>query len=210
MNDILKPHGTATVVLFSAQFATQIPTLGKLKRTIGADRIKIYKSNGIHGHVVRQIERLLNHRRNHGSANHQSDVTSTYLIILPLGRYEKLFASIAFAELLVGGFNLNSAALDELESIDKNRFAVKRTVDTAKEVRKKLEWSKEVANRLGIKDTSIQAAIDHHDANFDPDYGQKISQEYLKLQQDWFDQYSWRDRRDTQEDGTDTDIQLAA
>ncbi len=210
MHDILKPHGTATVVLFSAQFATQIPTLGKLKRTIGADRIKIYKSNGIHGHVVRQIERLLNHRRNHGSANHQSDVTSTYLIILPLGRYEKLFASIAFAELLVGGFNLNSVALDQLKSIDRNRWSVDQVAETAKDVRRKLESSKEAADRVGIDDPSIQAAIDYHDANFDPDYGQTIAQEYQKQQQDWYEQYSWQDRRDAQEDGTNTALQLAA
>lgn len=209
MNDILKPHGTATVVLFCAQFDSQLPTIGKLKRALGTDHIKIYKSNGNHAYVVRQIERLLNHKRKFGNAN-QPNAESTHLIILPLGHYEKLFASIAFSALLVGGFNLNSAALDELESIDKRRWSVDQIAETAKDVRRKLEWSKEAADRVGIDDPSIQAAIDYHDANFDPNYGQTIAQAYQQQQQEWFNQHSWRDRRDAQEDGTDTDVQLAA
>jgi hypothetical protein len=210
MDDILKPYGTATVVLFSAQFDSQLPTVGKIKRALGTDHIKIYKSNGVRAYVVQMLERLLNHRYNYGNASHQPLVSSTHLIILPLGHYEKVFASLVFSAQLVGGFYLGTHALDELEAIDKKRWSINQIAETPNEIRRKLEHSLDAAKRLGLSDTSLQAAINHHDANFDADYGQTIAQEYQKQQKDWYEQYAWRDRRDIPLDESQSDVVLAA
>ena len=210
MDHILKPHGTATVVLFSAQFDSQLPTMGKIKRALGTDHIKIYKSNGTHAYVVQKIERLLNHRHNYGNANHQPLVSSTHLIILPLGQYEKVFASLVFSAQLVGGFNLDTLALDELETIDKKRWWINQIAETPNEIRRKLEQSLDAANRIGLSDASLKAAIKHHDANFNADYGQIIAQEYQKQLKDWYEQYAWRDRRDIPLDESKSDDRIAA
>jgi hypothetical protein len=61
-----------------------------------------------------------------------------------------------------------------------------------------------------LSDTSLKAAINHHDANFDADYGQIIAQEYQKQLRDWYEQYAWRDRRDIPLDESKSDDRLAA
>ena len=200
MDAILKPHGTATILLFSAQFDSELPAIGKLKRLLGTEHIKIYKSNGYHSQVIRRIEELVNHMRNFGNSGSRSYLISTHVIILPLGHYEKVFTGIAYSAQLVGGFNLTTAALDELEEIVKRHWEIDRIAETAKEIRQKLERSQEAADRVGINDPSLQAAIDQHDANFDPDYGQTILQEYQRQQRSWYERYMWRDRREAEND----------
>jgi hypothetical protein len=95
---------------------------------------------------------------------------------------------------------LTTAALDELEEIVKRHWEIDRIAETAKEIRQKLERSQEAADRVGINDPSLQAAIDQHDANFDPDYGQTILQEYQRQQRSWYERYMWRDRREAEND----------
>ena len=200
MDAILKPHGTATVLLFSAQFDSELPTMGKLKRALGTDHIKIYKSTGYHSYVVRRIEELVDHMRNFGNPSSRSNLASTHVMILPIGYYEKVLASLAYSAQLVGGFNLTTAALDELEAIDNKRWSIDRIADTAKQIRQTLVWSQDAADRAGLSDSSLQSAIDQHDAQFDPNYGQGVLQEYHRQQQNWYERHTWRDRRDAEND----------
>jgi hypothetical protein len=200
MDAILEPHGTATVLLFRAQFDSELPTVGKLKRILGTEHIKIYKSTGYHSYVIRQIEKLLNHMRELENLHTEPYPSSTHVIILPLGHYQKVFAGIAYAAQLVGGFNLTKAALDELEAIDKKRWAVDQIAKTGKEIRQRLEQSQKAAERVGIIDPSLQAAIDQHEAQFDPNYGQGVVEEYQRQPRSWYERYTWRDCRDAEVD----------
>ena len=210
MDAILKPHGTATVLLFSAQFDSELPTMGKLKRALGTDHIKIYKATGYHSYVVQRIEELVDHMRNFGNSSGRSKINSTHVMILPLGYYAKVLATLAYSAQLVGGFNLTTTALDELETIGKKRWNIDRIACTAKEIRETLERSQEAAERVGMSDPSLQAAIDQHDANFDSNYGQGILEEYQRQQRSWYERYTWRDRRDIAAGTTDSEIPLAA
>jgi len=200
MNAILAPHGTATILLFRAQFDSELPPVATLRRELGTKHIRIYKSHREHVDTIRQIERLCDHLRNFGKSSGNTRNTSTHVIILPLGHYNKSFAAMVYTAELIGGFNLTTAALDELEEIDKNRWSIDRIADTANQIRQTLEWSLEAAKRAGISDPSLQAAIDQHDADFDPNYGQGILQEYQNQQQSWYERYMWRDHRDAEND----------
>jgi len=184
--------------------------MGKLKRALGTDHIKIYKATGYHSYVVQRIEELVNHMRNFGNSTGRSKLNSTHVMILPLGYYEKVLATLAYSAQLVGGFNLTTTALDELEAIDRMRWSIDRVSGTAKEIRQTLTWTQDAANRFGLSDPSLQAAIDQHDADFDPNYGQGILQEYQRQQQSWYERFTWRDRRDIADGNTDSEIPLAA
>jgi len=156
--------------------------------------------------TIRQIERLCDHLRNFGKSSGNTRNTSTHVIILPLGHYNKSFAAMVYTAELIGGFNLTTAALDELEEIDKKRWSIDRFADTAKQIRQTLEWSLEAAKRAGISDPSLQAAIDQHDADFDPNYGKGVLREYHQQQQNWYERYMWQDYRDAEnDDGGPTD-----
>jgi len=200
MNAILAPHGTATILLFRAQFDSELPPVATLRRELGTKHIRIYKSHREHVDTIRQIERLCDHLRNFGKSSGNTRNTSTHVIILPLGHYNKSFAAMVYTAELIGGFNLTTAALDELEEIDKTRWSIDRFADTAKQIRQTLEWSLEAAKRAGISDPSLQAAIDQHDADFDPNYGKGVLREYHQQQQNWYERYMWQDYRDAEND----------
>jgi len=206
MNAILAPHGTATILLFRAQFDSELPPVATLRRELGTKHIRIYKSHRDHIDIIRQIERLCDHLRNFGKSSGNTKKISTHVIILPLGHYNKSFAAMVYTAELIGGFNLTTAALDELEEIDKKRWSIDRISDTAKQIRQTLVWSQETAGRTGISDPSLQSAIDQHDADFDPNYGKGVLREYHQQQQNWYERYMWRDRRDAEnDDGGPTD-----
>ena len=200
MNAILAPHGTATILLFRAQFDSELPPVATLRRELGTKHIRIYKSHREHVDTIRQIERLCDHLRNFGKSSGNTRNTSTHVIILPLGHYNKSFAAMVYTAELIGGFNLTTAALDELEEIDKKRWSIDRFADTAKQIRQTLEWSLEAAKRAGISDPSLQAAIDQHDADFNPNYGKGVLREYHQQQQNWYERYMWQDYRDAEND----------
>jgi hypothetical protein len=184
--------------------------MGKLKRALGTDHIKIYKATGYHSYVVQRIEELVDHMRNFGNSSGRSKINSTHVMILPLGYYEKVLATLAYSAQLVGGFNLTTTALEELEAIDRMRWSIDRVSGTAREIRQTLTWTQDAANRFGLSDPSLQAAIDQHDADFDPNYGQGILQEYQRQQQSWYERFTWQDRRDIAAGNTDSEIPLAA
>jgi len=200
MNAILAPHGTATILLFRAQFDSELPPIATLRRELGTKHIRVYKSHREHVDTIRQIERLCDHLRNFGKSSSNTRNTSTHVIILPLGHYNKTLAAMVYTAQLLGGFNLTTAALDELEAIDNKRWSIDRIADTVKQIRQTLVWSQDAANRTGISDPSLQSAIEQHDAQFDPNYGQGVLQEYQRQQQSWYERHTWRDRRDAEND----------
>ena len=210
MNAILVPHGTATILLFRAQFDSELPPVATLRRELGTKHIRIYKSHREHANTIHQIERLCDDLRNHGKSSGNPRNSSTHVIILPLGYYNKTLAAMAYTAQLLGGFNLTTAALNELEAIDNKRWDINRIASTAKEIRQKLASSQEAADRTGISDPSLQSAIDQHDSQFDPTYGQTIFQEYHQQQQSWYERHTWRDRRDIVTNSTESEIPLAA
>ena len=63
-NQTLGPFGKATVILFTAQFDSELPKLAEMKRFLKIPDGKYYRSHGHHSDLCNKIESLIHIHRN--------------------------------------------------------------------------------------------------------------------------------------------------
>jgi tetratricopeptide (TPR) repeat protein len=193
MNNLLGPHDAATVVLFKAQFKTDLPKKADIKRLLHVTDLNFYKSRGQHNRSIECLERALDIVRGNSERRFSrvSSYTSTDYAVMHADVSSNLFLQLKYASELVEGFNLTYQALQELEDLnDTFREMLEIQEDYDRWVKVALS-NRDRLERAGITDASVS------DLPFD--VWQKQAGLYGRLAVDdarqrvalWLEKYTW-------------------
>jgi tetratricopeptide (TPR) repeat protein len=193
MNNLLGPHDAATVVLFKAQFKTDLPKKADIKRLLRVTDLNFYKSRGQHNRSIECLERALDIVRGNSERRFSrvSSYTSTDYAVMHADVSSNLFLQLKYASELVEGFNLTYQALQELEDLnDTFREMLEIQEDYDRWVKVALS-NRDRLERAGITDASVS------DLPFD--VWQKQAGLYGRLAVDdarqrvalWLEKYTW-------------------
>ena len=193
MNNLLGPHDAATVVLFKAQFKTDLPKKADIKRLLRVTDLNFYKSRGQHNRSIECLERALDIVRGNSERRFSrvSSYTSTDYAVMHADVSSNLFLQLKYASELVEGFNLTYQALQEIEDLnDTFREMLEIQEDYDRWVKVALS-NRDRLERAGITDPSVS------DLPFD--VWQKQAELYGRLAVDdarqrvalWLEKYTW-------------------
>jgi tetratricopeptide (TPR) repeat protein len=193
MNNLLGPHDAATVVLFKAQFKTDLPKKTDIKRLLHVTDLNFYRSRGQHNRTIECLERALDIVRGNSERrfSRTSSYTSTDYAVMHADVGSNLFLQLKYASELIEGFNLTYQALEELEELNDTfremleiREDYDRWVKVALSNRDRLE-------RASITDAGVS------DLPFDiwqkqaEHYGRKAVDEARQRVTVWLEKYTW-------------------
>ena len=196
MRTILKKTGPATLVLLSVQPPAKLPTKKQLRLGFGSDPLAIYKRPGW---FDREIDRMAMVHASQGSmvwANYEAVQRTTHVLVFPHGPCNKVQSMLMFGEIIICGFTVDGKALDHLAALLSAKDSALTIENTMSNVTYSLKRAKELAERIGAQDETVDAALDRHLASIDPDYGAAVSAHCLVLERKLLDLYRWRDSRE--------------
>jgi hypothetical protein len=196
MRTILKKTGPATLVLLSVQPPAKLPTKKQLRLGFGSEPLAIYKRPGW---FDREIDRMAMVHASQGSmawANYQAVQRTTHVLVLPHGPCNKVQSMLMFGEIIICGFTVDGKALDQLAALLSAKDSALTIENTMSNVTYSLKRAKELAERIGAQDETVDAALERHLASIDPDYGAAVSAHCLVLERKLLDLYRWRDSRE--------------
>ena len=193
MNNLLGPHDAATVVLFKAQFKTDLPKKADIKRLLHVTDLNFYKSRGQHNRSIECLERALDIVRGNSERRFSrvSSYTSTDYAVMHADVSSNLFLQLKYASELVEGFNLTYQALQVIEDLnDTFREMLEIQEDYDRWVKVALS-NRDRLERAGITDASVS------DLPFD--VWQKQAERYGRLAVEdarqrvaiWLEKYTW-------------------
>jgi len=196
MRTILKKTGPATLVLLSVQPPAKLPTKKQLRLGFGSDPLAIYKRPGW---FDREIDRMAMVHASQGSmvwANYEAVQRTTHVLVFPHGPCNKVQSMLMFGEIIICGFTVDGKALDHLAALLSAKDSALTIENTMSNVTYSLKRAKELAERIGAQDETVDAALERHLASIDPDYGAAVSAHCLVLERKLLDLYRWRDSRE--------------
>jgi hypothetical protein len=196
MRTILKKTGPATLVLLSVQPPAKLPTKKQLRLGFGSDPLAIYKRPGW---FDREIDRMAMVHASQGSmvwANYEAVQRTTHVLVFPHGPCNKVQSMLMFGETIICGFTVDGKALDQLAALLSAKDSALTIENTMSNVTYSLKRAKELAERIGAQDETVDAALERHLASIDPDYGAAVSAHCLVLERKLLDLYRWRDSRE--------------
>ena len=103
---------------------------------------------------------------------------------------------LMFGDIIICGFTLDGKALDQLAVLLSAKDSALTIERTMSDVTYSLKRAKELAERVGAQDETVDAALERHLASIDPDYGAAVSAHCLVLERKLLDLYRWRDSRE--------------
>lgn len=193
MNNLLGPHDAATVVLFKAQFKTDLPKKADIKRLLRVTDLNFYKSRGQHNRSIECLERALDIVRGNSERRFSrvSSYTSTDYAVMHADVSSNLFLQLKYASELVEGFNLTYQALQEIEDLnDTFREMLEIQEDYDRWVKVALS-NRDRLERAGITDPSVS------DLPFDvwqkqaKHYGRQAVDDARQRVALWLEKYTW-------------------
>jgi len=196
MRTILKKTGPATLVLLSVQPPAKLPTKKQLRLGFGSEPLAIYKRPGW---FDREIDRMAMVHASQGSmvwANYEAVQRTTHVLVFPHGPCNKVQSMLMFGETIICGFTVDGKALDQLAALLSAKDSALTIENTMSNVTYSLKRAKELAERIGAQDETVDAALERHLASIDPDYGAAVSAHCLVLERKLLDLYRWRDSRE--------------
>jgi hypothetical protein len=193
MSDLLGPHDAATVVLFKAQFKSDLPKKTDIKKLLRVTDLAFYKSRGQHNRSIEYLERALDIVRGHSMRRFSrvSAYSSTDYAVMHAGVSSNVFLQLKYASELIEGFNLTYASLQELEDLNDTfgdmlgiQEDYRRWMNTAIANVQRLESA-------GITDASIsELPFDAWQADAS-DYGQQAVDTARQRVAAWLDTHIW-------------------
>ena len=196
MRTILKKTGPATLVLLSVQPPAKLPTKKQLRLGFGSDPLAIYKRPGW---FDREIDRMAMVHASQGSmvwANYEAVQRTTHVLVFPHGPCNKVQSMLMFGETIICGFTVDGKALDQLAALLSAKDSALTIENTMSNVTYSLKRAKELAERIGAQDETVDAALERHLASIDPHYGAAVKAHCLVLERKLLDLYRWRDSRE--------------
>jgi len=98
--------------------------------------------------------------------------------------------------IIICGFTVDGKALDQLAVLLSAKDAALTIESTMSNVTYSLKRAKELVERIGAQDETVDAALERHLAGIDPDYSAAVSAHCLVLERKLLDLYRWRDSRE--------------
>ncbi len=193
-NQTLGPFGKATVILFTAQFDSELPKLAEMKRFLKLPDGKYYRSHGHHSDLCNKIESLIHIHRNPSEEqdNWYRDRVATDVFITVADVHSDLFMTLKYSALIVAGYNLTNAAVDELEKLLQNRKDVCRMRGVCKRWPITLDDNAKEVKKLGLIDSSVTEIDISVISRMSEFYGDAALKQATEALSDWHERYRWR------------------
>ncbi len=129
MSTLLKNFNSVTVVLFKAQFPSELPMKKELISLLDVKDVNFYKRNGLHKSDIELLEFALGCAREPIRIAYCQDFPkfqSTDVLITKPNVRSNVFVNLKYGSNLVEGFNLSGSCMDELRGMSmKYRDAVR-------------------------------------------------------------------------------------
>ena len=192
--NLLGPDGKATVILFVAQFESQLPKIGEIKRFLKISDGKYYRSHGHHSDLCNRIESLIHIMRNPSDEQdgwYRNRIGTDVFITVPDVHID-LFMTLKYSAQIVAGYNLTNEAVSELQKLLQNRKQVSRMRSICKSWPNTLEEHVKEAAKLGLDDPSITQIDISAIARMTESYGDAALEQTTQALSAWHQRYRWR------------------
>jgi len=194
MSQALGPFGKATVILFTAQFDSELPKLAEMKRLLKIPDGKYYRSHGHHSDLCNRIEQLIHIMRNPGDEQdpwYRNKVGTDVFITVP-DVHADLFMTLKYSAQIVAGYNLTDEAVSELQKLLQNRKQVSRMRSICNSWPNTLEEHVKEAGKLGLSDPSITGIDIAAITRMTESYGDAALEQTTQALSVWHQRYRWR------------------
>ena len=192
--NLLGPDGKATVILFVAQFESQLPKIGEIKRFLKISDGKYYSSFGNFENAVSAIDKALAIVRTGGVEPDQvrHAKTSNYVFVTVADVHSDLFMALKHSGHLLAGFNLTNDALKQLNPLLQRWRNICWMRDQCKHWPGVLRQNINEATTMGLSDPSILRVDIDAIARITQPYAMgAFAQVHAELS-DWYERYRWR------------------
>ena len=190
----LGPFGKATVILFTAQFDSELPKLAEMKRSLKIPDGKYYRSHGHHSDLCNKLETLMYIVRN-PTAEEDSwyrNRPSTDLFVTVADVHSDLFMTLKYSAQIVAGYNLTNAAVAKLHQLLQNRRRANRMRSTCARWPDALKDHITEVKELGLVDPSITEIDIDAVTSLTEGYGIAAIEQTTQALVAWNDRYRWR------------------
>jgi hypothetical protein len=190
----LGPFGKATVILFTAQFDSELPKLAEMKRSLKIPDGKYYRSHGHHSDLCNKLETLMYIVRN-PTAEEDSwyrNRPSTDLFVTVADVHSDLFMTLKYSAQIVAGYNLTNAAVAKLHQLLQNRRRANRMRNTCAKWPDTLKDHIAEVKELGLVDPSITEIDINAVTGLTEGYGIAAIEQTTQALVAWHDRYRWR------------------
>ncbi len=193
MNALLNQCNGATVILFKAESAKQLPSKSDLKIQLKVKEVNFYERDGIHDHDISMLEFALGVAREPIELQRLPTFPmylSTDVLIMDPGVSSIALASVNHESIVIEGFNLNESCLYDLKPLCTKYF---RAINVRMDA---VDW---INSAQANADLYACAGMDDSSAtelsqlkNFAEDYGVLDLNTAKAEIAEWVSQYSWR------------------
>ena len=194
MSQALGPFGKATVILFTAQFDSELPKLAEMKRLLKIPDGKYYRSHGHHSELCNKIESLIHIMRNPGDEQDpwfQNRVGSDVFITVP-DVHADLFMTLKYSAHIVAAYNLTNEAVSELGKLLRNRGQVCRMRFECRSWPKTLDDRAKQIRDGGLSDPSVTDIDISSLSRMFEFYGDAALKQANEALSYWHNRYRWR------------------
>ena len=190
----LGPFGKATVILFTAQFDSELPKLAEMKRSLKIPDGKYYRGHGHHSDLCNKLESLIQIIR-HPNQYEESlyrNRSSTDLFVTVADVHSDLFMTLKYSAQIVAGYNLTNAAVAKLHQLLQNRRRANRMRNTCARWPDALKDHITELRELGLADPSITEIDIDAVTSLTEGYGIAAIEQTTQALVAWNDRYRWR------------------
>lgn len=193
MSALLNQSNGATVILFKADSAKQLPSKQDLKNELKVKEVNFYKRDGIHDHDISMLEFAL------GVAREPIDLQrlptfpmylSTDVLIMDSGVSPNSLANVDHESIVIEGFNFSGSCLYDLKPLCKKYFhAINARMDAADWINS-AQSNADLFASSGMYDSSVTEIFQLKDIV--AQYGVLALNTAKAEIAEWVSQYSWR------------------
>ena len=194
MSTLLDNFSSLTVILFKAQFPSELPLKKDLKDLLDVKDINFYKRNGQHERDVALLEKALCIARDPlviKQFRRYTSHTATDIVITKPDVNGNIFVNLKYTSKLIEGFNLHGQCLEDLhllieryETTVNVNFHAMRWLEAAQSNMKKFIDEK-------IIDKTVTECDLYAIENFNKSYAMSAIHDARNAISDWVDKYCW-------------------
>ncbi|NBQ10430.1 MAG: hypothetical protein EBZ03_12105 [Betaproteobacteria bacterium] len=195
MRSLLDPHGKATVLLLSAHFRSDLPTIAQLKEALkvrDCRYYKLYSKEGKQFEFLEQAYRTHLYMVNPKNTDWNAGVTDYLLLSGHVHTHD--FISVKFHATLIGGYWLTQAVIDEIESIMSNRSQIDIQRRHVQNLRTQLAEGVDLAKAIGVDDPTMGLSTREEVERLLKGYADEAGQQLDQALIDWVQSNKWQMR----------------
>ena len=192
MREFLGPNGAATIVLLQAPDPAALPKMKDVRRLFEIHDLKYLKGNGWYSNDIVQLERVINIISGNTEAPPWHYVATTDYLVLPPGTKQPLFFAIQHLSILMDGFDLTNACMEELRDLLNIQWDITRWRSTVDSFYESLVSQSNDAAKKHMNDCSIIKPNVDGVKQLLAGYGDKALNIITDELRQWYDAYKWK------------------